>query len=481
MSGILDSKSRIIDAILTVEGRRQMAEGTFEVSHVSFTDLGVAYIPDAIKGHEDPTTKIYFEACNLPQDQITFEANDDGKLVPFRSQDIKVINQGGNIQSLDSQGTLRNGRITAYQYHHGRRIKTSDIKGLESDYDKGFVYSDIFGVTGSILIDPGSIAGTISASSGPPYKAYIGSKGGMGPQQFSQVISEAISRLSSSGGPNITTTATNESVYFDAEDPLAGLKIFATGTLSSPLLIEQAAVGGNLLTDEIENATFSSQITGLLTSSFDNFLELQTLASIDRLFTDDKFELSTNEINFDLSRNSSKVQLALNSSPPTLNSIDSIFSDDKLSHLENFMYLPPIVKTSNSLVPDKTKIENLTPYLLGDYPSWGDNEKKLTFSKLMAQLSDYQDSQAPVVFTKSSRKNKIIAQLFEVRSDNSVSKLDVIDFGDIMNDAQETTAITNRVFFAGKVFIDNRGTTCYVNMFTLIFSKDTTSNSGRLQ
>jgi len=31
---------------------------------------------------------------------------------------------------------------------------------------------------------------------------------------------------------------------------------------------------------------------------------------------------------------------------------------------------------------------------------------------------------------------------------------------------------TKKVFFVGKTFLDNRGTTCFVNMFTLIFSRD---------
>ena len=157
-----ENKLRIIDAILTVEGRRQIAQGTFKVSHATFTDLGVAYIPDSEFGHDDPTTKIYFEACNLPQDQITFEANDEGKLVPFRSQEIRVTNAGGNIPSLASQGVLKDGRITAYQHYHGRRVKTSFINQVASDYNNGFTYSDISGITGSILINPSLGSGLIT-------------------------------------------------------------------------------------------------------------------------------------------------------------------------------------------------------------------------------------------------------------------------------------------------------------------------------
>jgi hypothetical protein len=292
----------------------------------------------------------------------------------------------------------------------------------------------------------------------------------MGPQQFAQVISGAIASLKDAGGPQVSTNAVNESVYIDINESFVGTKIFATGTLSSPLLIEEGAIGGKLMTDELENASFSSQIQGILTSSFDNFSKLQSLSSINRLFQDQNFELSTGSIDMDMSKIGSKTLKAFKDAPPSLNSIDSLFSDDRLSHLENFMYLPPIVKTSDEILPDKTKVENLTPYLLGDYPSWGDNEKKLTFSKLTDQLKEYQSTKASVFFNETSLKNRVIGQFFEV-TDRHVNKLDVVDFGYVMNDAKEQTAITNHVFFAGKTYLDNRGTVCFVNIFTLIFSK----------
>jgi hypothetical protein len=473
MSGILDSKSRIIDAILTAEGRRQMAGGTFEVSYVTFSDAGVSYIPDLIDGHQDPTGKIYFEACNLPQDQITFEANDEGKLIPFRSQDIKVKNSGGNIPSEISEGSIVNGRLVAYQYHHGRRIKASLISENVNDNNKGFIYSDSTGLTGSILVKTNLQGGSFNFSSpavGLPFIAYVGTKGGVGPREFCIAISSSISAIRNAGGPNVSCNAINDSVYLDTLESFVGTKIFATGTLSSPLLIENGAIGGNILVDEIENSSFASQIEGILTSSLDNFVDLQTIATVDRLFQDDQFSLTNNEITFDLSRASTKAIRSFKDSPPTLNSIDSLFSDDKMSHLENFMYLPPIVKTSDSQLPDKSKVENLTPYLLGNYPSWGDNEKRLTFSKLMDEIKSYEDIHPPIYFKETSRKHRLIGQIFEVTS-NHISKLDVVDFGNVMNEQTQNTS-PSRVFFAGKTFLDNRGTTCFVNMFTLIFSRD---------
>ena len=133
--GILDSKSRIIDAILTSEGRRQMAENTFEISYVTFTDSGVAYIPDSANGHVDPTDKIYFEACNLPQDQITFEANDEGNLMPLRNQDIKAKSTTGNVLSDFTEATIMNGKLVPFQSYQGRIVKVSSLSQNDADHN----------------------------------------------------------------------------------------------------------------------------------------------------------------------------------------------------------------------------------------------------------------------------------------------------------------------------------------------------------
>jgi len=475
MSGILDSKSRIIDAILTVEGRRQMAAGTFEISYATFSDYGVSYLPDSENGHEDPAGKIYFEACNLPQDQITFEANDEGRLNGIRFS--RPLVQGSSITSSLVPSTLFDGRLTSYNYHQGRFIKASAIAENSNDDYKGFIYSDKTGLTASVLVRSDLPARTVSVSTpsppGSPFIGYVGTRGGMGPEEFITSISGTISRIRTIGGPNVFFTTYNDTLYLDTGDSFLGSRIFATGSLSSPLTLEESAIGGKLLTGEIEGPYFASQITGILTSSFDNFLELQSIATIDRFFEDDKFELTVNELNFDLSKSNNSVLNAFRGSPPTLNSIDSLFSDNKFSNLENYMYLPPIVKTPDSIVPDKTKIENLTPYLLGEtlYPSWGDNQSKLNYSSLMSEVQKYGDIKDSIYFDKTSNKNNVIAQVFQI-TDSTVSKLDVVEFGEMKSDSGDGDFVTNKVFFAGKTFFDNRGTTCFVNLFTFVFSKD---------
>lgn len=83
MSGILDNKSRVMDTVVTLDGRRQIANAKLKVEYVSFTDGATYYRGDVVSGSADATERVYLECCHLPQDQIAFEADDSGRLRPF--------------------------------------------------------------------------------------------------------------------------------------------------------------------------------------------------------------------------------------------------------------------------------------------------------------------------------------------------------------------------------------------------------------
>lgn len=477
MSGILDKKSRVLDAMLTIEGRRQMAEGTFEVSYVTFSDLGVKYIPDELEGHEDPTDKLYLEACNLPQDQITFESNDAGRINPIRMQDIRIVSGSLSSGSLSgsytvSNGIVADGKLVTYRYVNGRLIEaTQNLVRNQTDYNNGFKYFDSAGVSGSVLIDPNRKSETITIDASKAI-AYIGSDNGIWVQKFAACIASAVNSLKTLGpgiGPDVEAYSQGNKVYLDGDNDATGLKIVLSGTLSSPLIVQESPLGGNLVFQEVTGPTFSREIVGILTSSFENFSKLQTISTINRFLEDDQFELSTNELNFNIEINTPNEVLLSSISPPSVNSIDSLFSDENMTHLDNYLYLPPIVKTSDAEIPDKSNIENLRDYLLGDYPSWGDNEKKLTYQKLQTILKNYKETKPPVVFSKTSLRNTLMGQMFEVEGDK-VSKLDIIDYGEIPDNPQDPGSLTKRLFFVGKTYVDNKGTACFVNMFTLVFS-----------
>lgn len=109
MAGILDSKSRIMDVVITDQGRRQLASGQMRIEFATFTDVGSFYAADENDVISDPSGRIYFEAASdLPSDMITFETDDSGFLIPYRSDEFAVA--GSNM--LISGSARAEGDIT---------------------------------------------------------------------------------------------------------------------------------------------------------------------------------------------------------------------------------------------------------------------------------------------------------------------------------------------------------------------------------
>ena len=95
MAGILDSKSRIMDVVITEQGRRQIASGQMKIEYATFTDVGSFYQASG-SIIDDPCGRIYFEASSeLPQDLITFETDDSGLLLSYKSDNF--IAAGKNL------------------------------------------------------------------------------------------------------------------------------------------------------------------------------------------------------------------------------------------------------------------------------------------------------------------------------------------------------------------------------------------------
>jgi len=105
MAGILDNKSRIMDVIVTREGKRQIGSGDLKVAYASFTDNGTFYDKSSVSGSfDEAVNRLYFEATSLAFDQITIEKDDNGAVIPFAAtpvsyngQENRVYAVGGNI------------------------------------------------------------------------------------------------------------------------------------------------------------------------------------------------------------------------------------------------------------------------------------------------------------------------------------------------------------------------------------------------
>lgn len=202
----------------------------------------------------------------------------------------------------------------------------------------------------------------------------------------------------------------------------------------------------------VTGSTFTSLADQLLDSSLNNFRKLSTIKTNDVFFDDERdFATNVNSVDFTITNttpfSAGEVQTV------SIDQVESLFQDRRLSHLPNFRYLPPM---NTSIDGVKTS--------LGNFPMIGQKRDKLTYEELMTTLKEKESN--IIDFTSSSPDNNVVSQFFELKQD-LLTKLDVIDFGEFNTNDVEFPV--KRVFFVGKVFIDSFGAQTFVNMFTLIF------------
>ena len=138
----------------------------------------------------------------------------------------------------------------------------------------------------------------------------------------------------------------------------------------------------------------------------------------------------------------------------SINHVESLFQDMRLSHLPNYRYLPPVNRKS----PGAT----IGPPL-GAYKRLNQAEV-LTYDELLESLENNESIE--LLFSDTSMDNNFVAQMMEVMP-NKVEKLAMIDFGEFPDEDPHSPG--KRVFFLGKIFNDDLGNKTYVNLFTVIF------------
>lgn len=141
--GILESKHRVVDSVITQEGRRQLASGMMKVEYYSFTDGDAFYQSSSLQSisglpvTDDASSRLYFEAVSaLPQDQITFESNDAGLLNIFgRDSSLSVVNGQLIHVSSSSISTLVGGLKSQYSVLSGSDFSSTFDGLLTSSID----------------------------------------------------------------------------------------------------------------------------------------------------------------------------------------------------------------------------------------------------------------------------------------------------------------------------------------------------------
>lgn len=150
MAGFLDSKSRIMDTIVTNEGRRQVASGKMRIEFVSFSDGSTFYQADLVSGSADASNRLILEPVSLGRDQITVETDDSGLLIPYESNGITLVDgtltETGSAAEVGAAFASLAGLLleeTTQNYRLLNPIGTKDIFDDSSDF--------VASITGSVF------------------------------------------------------------------------------------------------------------------------------------------------------------------------------------------------------------------------------------------------------------------------------------------------------------------------------------------
>lgn len=112
MSGILDKKSRIMDVVLTNEGRNALAKGNFSIKYYGFTDIGSLYQKSQATGSLERGDVFQLESHSSPHDLITLAADENGFITSQNKISGSAVSSG-KIYNISSEEYLSGSAYSA--------------------------------------------------------------------------------------------------------------------------------------------------------------------------------------------------------------------------------------------------------------------------------------------------------------------------------------------------------------------------------
>lgn len=264
-----------------------------------------------------------------------------------------------------------------------------------------------------------------------------------------------------------------------------------TGSIVGNDIFDKDATSNNAFKlKPVTGSAFASTSTSLMQTFLTHFKTHQIVGSKEDGAAE--FKLDKNTIRFSISNT---VPFKNGPIGETVNVDDAepFFFDSKLTHLDNFKFLPP-VNADGSDYGTHEDFRSLKRETLDDIKQhlghFGFNTDKDigkgNRNKPMGYRVDY-DGDFPVLnrrnkltnvseirqhhnvnFEKTSNRNNLIMQVFEDGPNSKLIKLDIVDAGSFYDKDDEKNP-EKRVFYAGKVFFDRFNTPTFINIFTIIF------------
>ena len=423
MAGILDSKTRILDNVVTEVGRSQISSGKLRIEYASLTDAQTYYEFDGVSGSSDASARIYFETPGKKkQDLITFETDDSGQLMGY-PDDLSLTLRGGEL--FKKNGTVSK----AFEYVSSSLAFASLSKGL---------------ITGSIdnlneLYMLGSVGSPEEIALRREFKLSMEDVEFLilNTHPFIDGPSDSIADIDSVE-PFFTDKRLSHIPNFKFLPPMKREPINPRGPFSYEDEVEKSALEIGSTPEDLQadlEREAQENITGVINRGI-----------VDRA-----------KENVFLGNYTSLAEAGL---------------DDEGYSYQALM-LEMNGEGSEGADPDWANDivgqADLVPYGEGDiratYPLgtvFGQQRGVMNLSNI-----EVAKDRRSIFFSETSAQNNIVMQMFEVNADKSTfKKLDVIDFGEFNTD--DPMRPNKHVFFLGKVYQDGLGIPTFVNLFTII-------------
>jgi len=272
---------------------------------------------------------------------------------------------------------------------------------------------------------------------------------------------------------------------FSSTGSITGDNIFSTGPG-----INTVTSGSDLhklkLTTGSQFASLSEELPQTFLRHFKNHQIIGT-----KTFNENnKFEVDKEEISFAIS-NSVPFERGPKKEIINVNQADSFLFDSKLTHLDNFQYLPP-VNVDGSSYGVYQDLRNMTQETWEDireelgfkhfeeienFKNENDNMKTdmsgdfkiLNRRKLLPTDTNILKQYNVINFNNTSDDNNLLMQIFESDANKSrLKKLDIIDAGVFYEEEDVNQRYEKQVFYAGKIYFDDYNSPTFINMFTII-------------
>lgn len=142
--GILDPKERVLDTILTEEGRSQLATGEIKFRYATFTDLHTFYEGDTSGVATPASDRIMLEAHSRYSDRIVPIADDDGNTLQFQYGDLKFFGTSvlsGTSAEEPEGGEILTQALLAYMTGSIDNFKLNYVIGEFDEFDSQIDFS----------------------------------------------------------------------------------------------------------------------------------------------------------------------------------------------------------------------------------------------------------------------------------------------------------------------------------------------------